>query len=402
MLVGKRVLLGLTGGIAAYKGPALVRALTAAGAEVRVVTTQAAERFVTPMSLQAVSGHPVASDLFDPAFEHDIGHIELARWPDIILVAPATASFLARTRHGLCADLLGTVLCATTAPVVIAPAMNTQMWLHRPVQENVRALASWEGYHIVSPDSGELACREVGAGRLPDPPVLLDAIVEALGVRRNTALAGRRVLVTAGPTREPLDPVRFLSNHSSGKMGFAFAAEAASMGAHVTLIAGPVALATPRDVERIDVVCAQEMFDAVMARASTTDIVVKAAAVADWRPAAPTDQKKKKVEGTLTVEFERTQDILATLGAMTDNRPILVGFAAETENIEAYARGKITAKNLDYIVANQVGGPRSTFGADDAEVLLIAREGVATGIGPAAKHQVARTVLELVAAETQS
>lgn len=398
MLAGRKVLLGLTGGIAAYKGPALVRELTGAGAEVRVVATESALRFVAPLSLQAVSGHPVASDLFDPAFEHEIGHIELARWPDVVLVAPATASFLARTRAGLCSDLLGTVICATEAPVVIAPAMNTQMWLHTAVQENVASLSRWPGYHVVQPDSGELACKEVGAGRLPDPPVLLEAVRGALG---DGPLVGRRVLVTAGPTREPLDPVRFLSNHSSGKMGYAFAAQAAALGAEVTLVSGPVTLPTPPGVTRVDVVTAAQMCEAVLTRVAQTDIVVKVAAVADWRPAQAADHKRKKTGGPLSVAFERTQDILATLGNLPDGeRPVLVGFAAETGDVESYARGKVKSKNLDYIVANIVGGPNSTFGADDAEILLIDRAGTATPMGPAPKGAIARAVLDRVASET--
>jgi phosphopantothenoylcysteine decarboxylase/phosphopantothenate--cysteine ligase len=336
----------------------------------------------------------VYSDLFDPAFEQDIGHIELARWPDAILVAPATANFLARVAHGMCDDLLSTILCATTAPVVLAPAMNTQMFQNHAVQRNLADLAARPGYTVVPPDSGELVCKEVGAGRLPDPPVLLAALRAAMATG---PLTGRTVVVTAGPTQEALDPVRFLSNHSSGKMGFAFASAAARRGADVTLIAGPVSLPTPPGVTRVDVTTAAQMHRAVMDRAEDADLIIKAAAVADWRPKNLATEKKKKAHADLQVEFERTVDILAQLGTMPDaTRPTLVGFAAETEDVETYALGKLNRKNLDFIVANRVGGDDCTFGADDAAVTVLSRNGGRHTVGLRAKRDIADAVLDLV------
>ena len=394
MLHGKRVILGISGGIAAYKGPALVRALVEAGAEVRVILTRSAVEFVAPLALQAVSHNAVGLDLFDPAYEAQIGHIELARWADAVLVAPTTANLLARLAYGLCDDLLTTVLCATRAPVVLAPAMNSQMLAHPAVQANLALLAAREGHLIVQPDQGALACQEIGPGRMPDPEVLIAALAGALSPRR---LEGRRALITAGPTREAIDPVRFLSNPSSGKMGFAVARAAALLGARVTLVAGPVSLPDPVGVERIDVVSAEEMFEAVMARVQHPDpdqrpeVVVKAAAVADWRPAQVADHKVKKTEGEqLTLVMERTRDIRAGLGALPDDRrPILVGFAAETRDLDRYALDKLNRKNLDMIVANQVSGPTSAFGADLNAVTLFDRQGGRVDLGPAPKDEIA-------------
>jgi phosphopantothenoylcysteine decarboxylase/phosphopantothenate--cysteine ligase len=387
---GKRVLLGISGGIAAYKGPALVRALTAQGAEVRVVLTRAAAHFVSPLSLQAVSGHAVGQDLFDPAYEAQIGHIELARWPDAILVAPTTADLLAKTRLGLCDDLLTTILCATTAPILLAPAMNTQMWLHPATQEHAAALRQRPGVHLIAPDQGQLACKEVGPGRLPDPPALLDALARLWAP---PLLLGRRALVTAGPTREYIDPVRFLSNPSTGKMGFAIARAAARLGAQVTLVAGPVHLETPPGVHRVDVTSAHDMYEAVFAALrgpSPPEVIVKAAAVADWRPANPSDQKTKKTPGDWHIPMTRTQDILASLGALPDDqRPVLVGFAAETNDIAAYALDKLHRKRLDMIVANSVAAAHSAFGADDNRVSFFDRLGQHEDFGPAPKDEVA-------------
>ncbi len=389
-LEGKNVLLGISGGIAAYKGPMIVRALTGVGAQVRVVMTRSANQFVTPLALQAVSHNSVGQDLFDPAYEAQIGHIELARWADVVLLAPATAHLIARMAHGMCDDLLTTVLCATRAPVLISPAMNTQMLLHPAVQANIQTLRQRDGHHIIEPDSGQLACNEVGAGRMPDPPVLLDAVLSALTPK---SLLGKRVLVTAGPTREAIDPVRFITNPSSGKMGFAIATAAARRGAHVTLIAGPTGLDDPIGVHRINVTSAQDMFDAVMAHAKAQDFIVKSAAVADWRPASQAEHKLKKQPGQMHLTMERTRDILATLGAMDDQtRPMLIGFAAETRDIEHYARGKLARKNLDMIVANQVKGPSSAFGADRSSVLFIDRDGRTAPFGPNTKDEIAATL----------
>lgn len=387
MLTGKRILLGISGGIAAYKGPMVVRALIKAGAEVRVVITRGAAQFVTPMALQAVSHHPVGQDLFDPAYEDQIGHIELARWPDAILVAPTTAHMLAKMAHGLCDDLLTTVLTATRAPVILAPAMNTQMFRHPAVEANMALLERREGYHLLAPDSGELACQETGPGRMPDPEDLVEAVERALTPQTMT---NTRVLVTAGPTREALDPVRFLSNPSSGKMGFAIARAAARQGATVTLVTGPVHLPTPKGVERVDVVSADDMHRAVTSRARHMDVIVKAAAVADWRPAHSAEHKMKKTPGEMSIPMTRTQDILAGLGAMDDEvRPTLVGFAAETRDLTQYAQDKLTRKNLDMIVANQVRGPQSAFGADQSSVIFLDRRREPTPFGPASKDAIA-------------
>lgn len=393
MWSGKRVLLGISGGIAAYKGPMLVREFVKRGAEVRVVITRSASHFVTPLSLQAVSGHAVGQDLFDPAYEAQIGHIELARWPDLILVAPTTANLMARVVHGLCDDLLTTVLCATTAPVVLAPAMNTQMWFNPAVQANLEALRQRHGYTVLAPDEGELACKEIGPGRMPDPPALLEAAAQAITPQ---LLAGYRALITAGPTREWIDPVRFLSNPSSGKMGFALARTAARMGARVTLVTGPSHQPDPPGVQRINVETAQQMYEAVFAQIEGPQpphVVAKAAAVADWTPAQVSEQKTKKKPGQWLLEMARTRDILASLGALEDEvRPVLVGFAAETHDIEAYARDKLQRKRLDLIVANSVASSDSAFGANQTRVSVFDRLQGEAHLGPAPKEEVAAQI----------
>lgn len=398
MLKGKKVLLGISGGIAAYKGPALVRALVKEGAEVRVVLTDSAARFVSPLSLQVVSGHPIARDLFDPTLEAEIGHIELARWPDVILVAPATANLLGRITHGLCDDLLTTLLCATTAPVALAPAMNTQMWLNPAVQANVQTLREREGYLVIAPDQGELACKEVGTGRMPDPPALLEGALRAL---TPPLLKGKRVVISAGPTREFIDPVRFITNPSSGKMGFALARAAARMGGEVKLVTGPSHQATPPGVERINISSADDMFEAfdslVMAPSRAgrrgADFAIKAAAVADWKPSEPNDQKTKKRPGGWSIPLTRTRDILAALGTLPDaTRPRLIGFAAETQDLEENALGKLARKNLDWIVANSVRTGNSAFAADQSSVILFNRQGEKEELGPASKIDVASMI----------
>lgn len=367
-----RVLLGVTGGIAAYKAAEIVRQFAKRGDEVRVVMTDGAKQFITPLTLQVLSGHPVGTELFDPTYESEIGHIELARWPDVVLVAPATANTIARLAAGMADDLLTTVICATTAPVVIAPAMNTEMYRHLAVQRNLRTLEEL-GYEVVDPDQGELACKEVGPGRLPDPHVLVQEAERAAAPK---LLAGRRVLVTAGPTREHLDPARFLSNPSTGKMGFALARAARIYGATVTLVTGPSEELTPYGVERVDVGSAAEMYDAVIQRTDEMDYVVKSAAVADWTPVSTSDEKVAKVEGPLTVEMRRTRDILSALGErFADGGPYIIGFAAETGDVMERGREKLTRKNVDMIVANEIGGRESSFGADDARVCIITRDG---------------------------
>lgn len=387
-LNARRVVVGVGGGIAAYKAAELVRALTKAGAEVRVVMTESATRFVTPLTFQALSGHPVGTSLFDPGYEHEIGHIELARWADAIIVAPATANLIARMAHGMADDLLTTVLLATRARVLVCPAMNTQMLKHPATVANLETLAARDGVVVVPSDHGELACHEVGAGRLPDAPVIVDWCARALATG---ALRGRRVVVSAGPTREHFDPARFLSNPSSGAMGFALAAAAWEEGADVTLVAGPVSLATPTGVTRIDVRSAADMADAV--GRPEADVLVMAAAVADWAPSEQAEHKRKKGEGPWSPTLERTPDILAAIGSSSSRPRLLIGFAAETRDIETYAQQKLEAKRLDGIVANDVGGDTGAFGNPDNTVSLLSNRLETRRVGPLPKRDVAAYIV---------
>ncbi len=347
-LSGRRILLGITGGIAAYKGAELVRGLRRAGAEVRVVMTRAAGEFVTPMTLQALSGNPVRQALFDPEHEAAMGHIELARWAELVLVAPASADFIARLSAGMADDLLATLCLATTAPLMLAPAMNQQMWLAAATRANVATLQQ-RSVQLLGPAEGEQACGELGPGRMLEPAELVEACIHHFV---GGPLAGVRVTISAGPTREAMDPVRFISNHSSGKMGFAIAAAAAALGAKVRLVAGPVALATPAGVERIDVEDAAQMLEAVLA--DPGEIFIGCAAVADYRPLAPAAEKIKKQTDHFNIELVRNPDILASVAALP-KAPFTVGFAAETEQLEAHARGKLEAKGLDMVAGNWVG-----------------------------------------------
>lgn len=369
VLKNRRILLAVTGGIAAYKGAAIVRHLTGLGAEVRVVMTAGACEFITPLTLEVLSGHPVVTELFRPGAESDIGHIELARWPEMIVVAPATANVIAKMRYGFADDLLTTILLATTAQVLVCPAMNTQMLFHPATQENIAALRARRNTFILDPDAGDLACGEVGAGRLPDPDIIEDEITFLLEPK---PLAGVSMLVSAGPTREHFDPVRFLTNPSTGKMGYALATKARHLGADVTLISGPTALKAPRGVRTVQVESAAQMRDAVFANAG--DVVVMTAAVADYTPAESLEHKRKKGDGPWQPTMARTVDILATLSA-SDQRPrTLIGFAAETQDVETYASQKLDKKGLDGIVANNVGGPNGAFGNEENEVMLIDRQ----------------------------
>ena len=364
-LANRNILLGITGGIAAYKAAELTRLLVTAGASVRVAMTPAAQTFITPLTMQALSGNPVNTDLLDPAAEAAMGHIELARWADVVLVAPATADFIARFAHGHANDLLSTLCLATRAPLALAPAMNTQMWLHTATQANCALLAS-RGTTLLGPGEGDLACGETGPGRMLDPVDLIAALPALQG---GGPLAGQHVMVTAGPTREAVDPVRYLSNRSSGKMGFAVAAAAAGAGARVTLVSGPVTLATPAGVTRIDVESAEEMRAAVQGAVTDCDIYIGAAAVADYRPQRVAAEKVKKNDAALNLELERTEDILAEVAAR-DEGPFTVGFAAETEKVIEYARAKLEAKGLDLVAANRVGNGLA-FDRDDNELELI-------------------------------
>ena len=391
-LAGTRVLLGVSGGIAAYKAADLVRRLRDAGAEVRVVMTEGAQRFVTPLTFQALSGHPVRTSLWDEGAEAAMGHIELARWADLVVVAPATADTLARLAGGRADDLLSTLCLATAAPVALAPAMNQQMWAHPAVQANVATLAS-RGVTLLGPASGSQACGEFGAGRMLES---LEIVARIGALRTKGALAGARVLVTAGPTYEDIDPVRFIGNRSSGRMGFAIAEAAASAGATVTLVAGPVGLATPARVTRIDVRSAKAMRDAVLATIEGQDVFVSAAAVADFRPAELAAHKIKKQGAGRTLELVPTHDILAEVGARPQ-RPFLVGFAAETESVERHAREKLERKRLDLIAANAVGSPGTGFESEDNEITLY-WPGGARALGRAPKRELAREIVAEIAA----
>jgi len=367
---GKRILLGVTGGIAAYKSPDLVRRLRDRGAEVQVVMTGGAREFVTPTTFQAVSGRTVRSDLWDAAAEAAMGHIELARWADAVLIAPASADFLARLATGQANDLLSTLCLATEAPIAVAPAMNHVMWANAATRANVATLAQ-RGVQVFGPAEGDQACGEIGEGRMLEPVDLAERVLALLPA--SGALAGRRVLITAGPTRERIDPVRFVSNRSSGKMGFAVAQAAREAGATVVLVAGPVSLPTPPGVARIDVESAADMLAAVLRELPGTDIFISTAAVADYRPARAAEQKIKKTAESLELAMERTADVLATVAARAD-RPYAVGFAAETESVEQNARTKLMKKNLDMIAANEVGHDKA-FDCDDNQLIVLSRNG---------------------------
>ncbi|MDX1402908.1 MAG: bifunctional phosphopantothenoylcysteine decarboxylase/phosphopantothenate--cysteine ligase CoaBC [Woeseiaceae bacterium] len=355
-----KIILGVTGGIAAYKTPDLVRRLRERGAEVQVVMTRSAAEFVTATSLQAVSGRPVRENLWDSEAESAMGHIELARWADLVLIAPATAEFMSRLASGGAPDLLATLCLATEAPLVIAPAMNRVMWKNPAVQANRQVLEA-RGVRLLGPDSGNQACGEVGEGRMFEPAAIAAAVLGP--ATAGELLAGRKVMITAGPTREAIDPVRFISNRSSGKMAFALAEAAVAAGAEVVLISGPVDLATPAGVRRVDVESAEEMLEATHAEIAGTDIFIGAAAVADYGAAAVEQHKIKKSAAKMSIDLVRTPDILTSV-AQLDDGPFTVGFAAETRNLEKYARSKLEKKNLDMIVANEVGRDRG-FDRDD-------------------------------------
>ncbi len=391
---GKRILLGVTGGIAAYKSPDLVRRLRERGAEVQVVMTAAAQEFVTSATFQAVSGRPVRTDLWDAAAEAAMGHIELARWAEVVLIAPATADFLARLATGQANDLLTTLCLATQAPVVVAPAMNHIMWSNAATRANVGTLAQ-RGIHIFGPGSGDQACGEVGEGRMLEPLDLAERVA-ALQTGATGPLKGRRVLITAGPTRERIDPVRFISNRSSGKMGFAVAQAIREAGAEVVLVSGPVNISTPPGVRRVDVESAADMLVVVLREVEGIDIFISTAAVADYRPAHPAEQKIKKTSDTLDLNMERTSDVLATVAARS-SRPFVVGFAAETESVEQNARLKLVKKNLDMIAANEVGHDKA-FDCEDNHLIVLTRNG-RHDLGKASKVELAR---KLVAQIVQS
>lgn len=360
-LAQKRILIGISGGIAAYKIPELVRRLKDLGADVRCVMTQGAQAFITPLTLQAVSGNSVHHDLLDPAAEAAMGHIELAKWADLIMIAPASANVLAQLAHGHASDLLSTLILATTAPVYVAPAMNQQMWAQPAVQANCQRLREY-GMTLITPDNGAQACGDIGAGRMPEPLALRDIICQHFQPR-SQLLAGKSVLITAGPTREAIDPVRYLSNHSSGKMGFALAAAAQQLGATVTLVTGPVQLATPTDVTRIDVVSAEDMYQAVMNHIDQADVFIGCAAVADYRPELVATSKIKKSQDTMHLALIKNPDILASVASLP-NPPFTIGFAAETNDVVQYAQRKLEQKRIRLIAANDVSDTNIGFNSD--------------------------------------
>ncbi|MDX3773487.1 bifunctional phosphopantothenoylcysteine decarboxylase/phosphopantothenate--cysteine ligase CoaBC [Chromatiaceae bacterium AAb-1] len=373
-LAEKRILLGISGGIAAYKSADLVRRLKERGADVRVILTDAAQQFITPLTLQAVSANPVSTSLLDPAAEAAMGHIELAKWAELILIAPASADVIARIAHGIANDLLTTCVLASAAPVAVAPAMNQQMYRNIATQKNLSTLKEHK-IHILGPAAGSQACGDIGAGRMLEPLELVAAAENLLQPKQS--LTGLRITITAGPTREAIDPVRYISNHSSGKMGFALAAAAAKAGADVTLISGPVSLDTPAMVKRIDVTTALQMYDASLAQAVSSDIFIGCAAVADYRVADIAKEKLKKTDNSDTTQLAllKNPDIIAAVAALTAKRPFTVGFAAETQNVAAYARQKRQKKHLDMICANDVSQPELGFNSDHNAVTLFWQDG---------------------------
>ena len=392
-LEGSTVVLGLSGGIACYKAADLVRALVQRGATVRVVMTAAAEEFITPLTLQTLSGHPVGRGTFDLTRESQIGHIALADGADAVVIAPATANIIGKIAHGIADDLLTTVVLATQAPLLIAPAMNVHMYENPMVRANLERLRD-HGIRVIEPGEGSLACGYEGKGRLADTDVLIAETARAVS---EPDLDGEHVLVTAGPNREPFDPVRFLSNRSTGKMGFALAAAAWRRGARVSLVAGPTALPTPHGVDRSDVVTAEDMHEAVLDRFAHASIVFMAAAVADYRPAHPAAEKIKKRPGDLTVTLERTVDILSDLGAQRDGQ-LLVGFAAETESVDSNAQRKLRDKGIDLIVANDVAGADTGFGVDTNAVTIFTRRGDREIVPLMSKDDVADRIIDAVLA----
>lgn len=394
LLANKRILLSVGGGIAAYKAAEIVRALDAAGASVQVAMTPAATAFIAPLTLQALSRQPVATELLDPTEDASIGHIRLAEEADAVLVAPATADLCARMAAGMADDIVTCTLLATRAPVVVAPAMNSAMLEHPATVANLERLAAY-GYRIVDSDRGVLACGTEGPGRLPDPEILLAELEAALAPQD---LAGVRVLVTSGPTREPIDPVRYITNRSSGRMGHAVARVAARRGAEVTLVTGPTGLTPPHAVEVVDVESAADMRAAVGERVAGQDVVIAVAAVADYRPVEVAEQKIKRAGAdSMTLELERTDDVLAAAAKAAGER-IVVGFAAETEEVAAHARGKLERKGLDLIVANDVSRPDAGFEVDTNRALLIDRDGGEEDTGLVSKVELADRILDRIAA----
>ncbi|MCY8266845.1 bifunctional phosphopantothenoylcysteine decarboxylase/phosphopantothenate--cysteine ligase CoaBC [Bacillus haynesii] len=392
MLKNRNILLGVSGGIAVYKAAALTSKLVQAGANVKVIMTKSACEFVSPLTFQALSRNEVYTNTFEEPNPRVIAHIDAADWADLVIVAPATANVIGKLASGIADDMLTTTLLATTAPVWIAPAMNVHMYDHPAVQRNISVLYK-DGYRFIEPSEGYLACGYIGKGRLEEPERIVQLAESYFSNEKSGLLEGKRVLITAGPTREQIDPVRFFSNRSTGKMGYAFAEEAARMGARVTLIAGPTALDDPAGVDVIHVQSAEDMYQAALSVFDESDIVIKTAAVADYRPKHVHDQKLKKKDGGLVIELERTKDILKALGERK-TKQILVGFAAETQHVEDYAKQKLETKNLDMIVANNITAEGAGFGTETNIVTVFHRDGKKTAHPLMSKREVAAEVLK--------
>lgn len=386
----KTVVIGVTGGIAAYKAVDVVSRLKKAGIDVYVIMTQHAAKFVTPLTFQSISGHPVAVDMFQPFLADEIEHISLAQRADLFLIVPATANIIGKIANGIADDMLSTTVMATRAPVVLAPAMNTHMYLNPIVQDNIKSLER-RGFRFIEPESGRLACGDYGPGRLAAPEAIVQRVMELLSIQRD--LEGKTIMVTAGPTREAIDPVRYISNHSSGKMGYAIAQAALERGADVILISGPVSMTPPAGARFISITSAQDMYEAALKYFDEVDAVIGAAAPADYRPRNVSRTKLKKIEDTLTLELVKNPDIIKALGEAKRFQKV-VGFAAETENLEQYAREKLAAKNLDMIVANDVSMADIGFGSDYNAVKIICSDGSMRDVPKATKERVAHIILD--------
>ncbi|MDQ0217132.1 bifunctional phosphopantothenoylcysteine decarboxylase/phosphopantothenate--cysteine ligase CoaBC [Peribacillus cavernae] len=394
MLTDKKILLCVTGGIAVYKAAALTSKLTQAGADVKVIMSASACEFVTPLTFQALSRHDVYTDTFDEKNSEVIAHIDLADWADLVLVAPATANVIGKLANGIADDMITTTMLAVHAPVWVAPAMNVNMYAHPAVRKNIETLRSY-GYQFIEPSEGYLACGYVGKGRLEEPEAIVEQLKTFFNVKKTQPLQGKKLLITAGPTRENIDPVRFIMNRSTGKMGYAIAEQAEKMGAQVTLVSGPVSLAPPANVNVIDVESAAEMHKEVLKHFTDADAVIKTAAVADYTPKFHHEHKMKKQPGESSIPLVGTADILKELGSKKDKQ-ILVGFAAETENVEQYAIGKLQKKNIDMIVANNVAAEGAGFGTDTNIVTLFKRDGSKTELPKMSKTDVAKNILREV------
>ena len=395
MLKGKKVALGITGGIAAYKVAEVASRLAQRGVDVQVIMTQAAQEFITPLTMRTLTNNPVIVEMFGGVKQWNVEHIALAESAELFVIAPATANMIAKLAHGLADDFLSTTVLATRSPVLVVPAMNHHMYAHAAVQANLARLLEL-GYQIMEPETGYLACGTVGKGRFPAPSKVVEEIIARLSGGQQEDWSGVGVLISAGPTREPLDPVRFLSNHSSGKMGYALAQAARDRGARVTLVTGPVQLAAPFDVEVIGVETAEEMRRAIMERAQQNQVVIMAAAVADFRPVQTVTEKIKKSEADLQLQLEYAPDILMELGQLPYPRPLLVGFAAETSRVVERARQKLANKQVDLICANDVSLPEGGFGSEDNQVTIIAKGGSVDRLPLMPKRQVADRILDRI------